>query len=749
MFLFEIPTGVVADTLGRRASYLLGTVTLAVTTVLYYLLWVWESPFWAWAIVSVLLGLGFTFFSGAVDAWLVDALARHRATRAASRRVFGRALIVGERRRCSSGRCWAASIAQLTEPRRAVPHPRRRARAHVRRGRLDHARPRVHARARRAARIKATKHGAAGVDEVRARQPAGALAHARDAVHRPGVGFYVFYALQPYLLELWGDPKARTRSPDSRPRSSPGRRHRRRRRSRRACGGCFRKRTSGDPARHRVERRRARRARVHDATSGSRSCCSPSGGSRRRSTTRASGLPQRHDPVEAARHGALVRLAARQRGRRGVPAHPGPLGRPRRLRRLAALERRHPAIATPFLLLSRGQHAADTAVEVSRGAGPVGDESAVAADRAAPDAAPTDLTHDATRSTRLAPTVPLSGDSRSRLACPDTRRLPTVRGSTGGVACARTLLLSGGVAAALVGAIFVGRRRGHDRRSRLLRRPVCPHPRRPRSERVRGGEARGHRSRRTDVTATRPSPSRRTPPRRGTAAAEPRPAPSPPPARAGHPRPDPARRRRGPAPTTRSADDPAADDAGAGRARPVEPARRRRLRLRPSEREAWLAFQQVVRDCMTAAGHEYLYWEWWNPKSPTRPTGSRRCPPTSPPRSSRRGSSPSTATPALGDDYRWEDAGCWGYAVHVTGGTQLTSTGRRCEAIRRRSSIDGAVQVRGIRSPEIDDGCREPFLEAGERAHAERDGGGRRTPPCAMPWARERIHDSLAAFTAV
>ena len=74
MLIFEIPTGVVADTVGRRASYLLGTVTLAVTTVLYWLLWVWESPFWAWAIVSVLLGLGFTFFSGAVDAWLVDAL---------------------------------------------------------------------------------------------------------------------------------------------------------------------------------------------------------------------------------------------------------------------------------------------------------------------------------------------------------------------------------------------------------------------------------------------------------------------------------------------------------------------------------------------------------------------------------------------------------------------------------------------------------------------------------------------------
>ena len=38
----------------------------------------------------------------------------------------------------------------------------------------------------------------------------------------------------------------------------------------------------------------------------------------------------------------------------------------------------------------------------------------------------------------------------------------------------------------------------------------------------------------------------------------------------------------------------------------------------PVEQEAWLAFQQVVRDCMAAAGHEYRYWEWWNtePRDP-------------------------------------------------------------------------------------------------------------------------------------
>jgi hypothetical protein len=75
MVVFEIPTGVVADHRGRRLSYLLGTLALAASTFGYYLLWVAHAPFAWWAIVSMLLGLGYTFFSGATDAWLVDALA--------------------------------------------------------------------------------------------------------------------------------------------------------------------------------------------------------------------------------------------------------------------------------------------------------------------------------------------------------------------------------------------------------------------------------------------------------------------------------------------------------------------------------------------------------------------------------------------------------------------------------------------------------------------------------------------------
>src|SRR5688500_14664983 len=93
MVLFEVPTGVVADTCGRRASYLLGTLTLAGSTLLYWLLWQTEAAFWLWAVVSVLLGLGFTFFSGAVEAWLVDAL-RFSGYEGGLEAVLGRGVMV-------------------------------------------------------------------------------------------------------------------------------------------------------------------------------------------------------------------------------------------------------------------------------------------------------------------------------------------------------------------------------------------------------------------------------------------------------------------------------------------------------------------------------------------------------------------------------------------------------------------------------------------------------------------------------
>ena len=74
MVLFEVPTGVIADRFGRRMSYLLGSATLTGATLLYLLMWQIHAPFLAWAAVSMLLGLGRTFFSGATEAWLVDGL---------------------------------------------------------------------------------------------------------------------------------------------------------------------------------------------------------------------------------------------------------------------------------------------------------------------------------------------------------------------------------------------------------------------------------------------------------------------------------------------------------------------------------------------------------------------------------------------------------------------------------------------------------------------------------------------------
>src|SRR2546429_2788607 len=57
-----------------RSSLLLCLATLFVTTLLYVAIARLGWGFWPFAAVSVFLGLGYTFYTGAVDAWLVDAL---------------------------------------------------------------------------------------------------------------------------------------------------------------------------------------------------------------------------------------------------------------------------------------------------------------------------------------------------------------------------------------------------------------------------------------------------------------------------------------------------------------------------------------------------------------------------------------------------------------------------------------------------------------------------------------------------
>lgn len=64
MALFEVPTSVVADTRGRRASFLLSEATLAVGTLAYVGVAAIDGGLLLFYLAGVILGLGYTFYSG-------------------------------------------------------------------------------------------------------------------------------------------------------------------------------------------------------------------------------------------------------------------------------------------------------------------------------------------------------------------------------------------------------------------------------------------------------------------------------------------------------------------------------------------------------------------------------------------------------------------------------------------------------------------------------------------------------------
>lgn len=74
MSIFEIPTGVFADTLGRRLSFISSTFVMMIGTIGYVYVARAPNSFLLFCGMSVVLGLAFTFYTGAVEAWLVDAL---------------------------------------------------------------------------------------------------------------------------------------------------------------------------------------------------------------------------------------------------------------------------------------------------------------------------------------------------------------------------------------------------------------------------------------------------------------------------------------------------------------------------------------------------------------------------------------------------------------------------------------------------------------------------------------------------
>jgi MFS family permease len=202
--VFEVPTGVVADTWGRRASYLLGTLTLLVSTLLYLWMWYIQAPFWGWALSSVFLGLGFTFFSGATEAWLVDGL-KHSEYEGELDSVFARGSVASGIAMLT-GSVAGGYIAQVSNL--GVPYIVRSAVLGITffvalifmkdlgftpdKGRTVFKQMRIIFNA--------------SIDNGFRRPPVRWVM--LTAPFSMGASFYAFYAMQPYLLELYGKPEA-------------------------------------------------------------------------------------------------------------------------------------------------------------------------------------------------------------------------------------------------------------------------------------------------------------------------------------------------------------------------------------------------------------------------------------------------------------------------------------------------------------------------------------------------------------
>ncbi len=77
-FLFEIPTGVVADVHSRRLSVIIGFALLGIGFLVEGSLPLFE----ALLLAQVIMGLGYTFLSGATSAWIADEIGPQQAANA-------------------------------------------------------------------------------------------------------------------------------------------------------------------------------------------------------------------------------------------------------------------------------------------------------------------------------------------------------------------------------------------------------------------------------------------------------------------------------------------------------------------------------------------------------------------------------------------------------------------------------------------------------------------------------------------
>ena len=167
-------------------------------------MWQVHGPFWGWAASSILLGLGFTFFSGALEAWLVDAL--HATNfKGSLDGVFGKGQMAGGGAMLV-GSVAGGVIAQFTNL--GVPYILRAvilllnfatAFFFMRDLGFTPKKSKTPLREMKNIFVRSIEHGLKN-PPVRWVMLA--------APFTVGVSFYVFYALQPFLLELYGDTKA-------------------------------------------------------------------------------------------------------------------------------------------------------------------------------------------------------------------------------------------------------------------------------------------------------------------------------------------------------------------------------------------------------------------------------------------------------------------------------------------------------------------------------------------------------------
>lgn len=76
-FLFEVPTGIVADVYSRRLSIIIGYVLIGMGFLIEGLF----PAFWPIVLSSVVWGLGYTFTSGAKQAWITDEIGEEAANK--------------------------------------------------------------------------------------------------------------------------------------------------------------------------------------------------------------------------------------------------------------------------------------------------------------------------------------------------------------------------------------------------------------------------------------------------------------------------------------------------------------------------------------------------------------------------------------------------------------------------------------------------------------------------------------------